>query len=157
MVTSSFLCETPEQTFQLGEEVGKKAKFGEVWCLTGGLGAGKTLFVKGIAKGLGFEGMVTSPTFNLQNIYEGRLPLYHFDWYRLNQSREVEDIGWSEWLSREGVVVVEWGDKFMNLFPPQVIKMAFEPYTENGRRLILEGKHEESIPRVQEIILCWPL
>ena len=156
MLTSSFLCETPEQTFQLGEEIGKKAQSGEVWCLTGSLGAGKTLFVKGMAKGLGFEGNVTSPTFNLQNVYEGRLPMYHFDWYRLNKAEEVENIGWSEWLSREGVVVVEWGDKFKNLFPPNVIKMAFEPYTETGRRLIVEG-HDESISRVQEIILCWPL
>jgi tRNA threonylcarbamoyladenosine biosynthesis protein TsaE len=156
LLTSSFLCYTPEQTFQLGEEIGKKAQSGEVWCLTGGLGAGKTLFVKGMAKGLGFEGNVTSPTFNLQNVYEGRLPMYHFDWYRLNKAEEVENIGWSEWLSREGVVVVEWGDKFKNLFPPKVIKMAFEPYTETGRRLIVEG-HDESITRVQEIILCWPL
>lgn len=157
MVTSSFLCETPEQTFQLGEEIGKKAQPGEVWCLSGDLGMGKTLFVKGMAKGLGYEGPVTSPTFNLQHIYEGRLPLYHFDWYRLNKSAEVEGLGWSEWLSKDGVVVVEWGDKFPQMFPPNLIKMMFEPYTEEGRRLILEGKSEESIPRVQEIILCWPL
>jgi tRNA threonylcarbamoyladenosine biosynthesis protein TsaE len=157
LVTSSFICETPEQTFKLGEVIGHQARPGEVWCLTGGLGAGKTLFVKGMAKGLGYEGNVTSPTFTLEHIYEGRLSLYHFDWYRLDQSREVEELGWSEWLDKGGVVAVEWGDKFTKLFPSSVIKMAFEPFSEEGRRLIVEAKDEASMDRVQEIIRCWPL
>ena len=157
MITSSFICETPEETFKLGEVIGHQARPGEVWCLTGGLGAGKTLFVKGMAKGLGYEGNVTSPTFTLQHIYEGRLNLYHFDWYRLMQSREVDDLGWAEWLGRGGVVAVEWGDKFLKLFPSEVIKMSFEPFAGEGRRLIVEAKHEGSMDRVQEIIRCWPL
>lgn len=157
MVTSSFICETPEETFKLGEVIGHQARPGEVWCLTGGLGAGKTLFVKGMAKGLGYEGNVTSPTFTLQHIYEGRLNLYHFDWYRLMQSKEVDDLGWAEWLGRGGVVAVEWGDKFLKLFPSEAIKMSFEPMNGEGRRLIVEAKHEGSMDRVQEIIRCWPL
>jgi tRNA threonylcarbamoyladenosine biosynthesis protein TsaE len=157
LVTSSFICETPEQTFKLGEVIGHQARPGEVWCLTGGLGAGKTLFVQGIAKGLGCKSNVTSPTFTLQQIYEGRLNLYHFDWYRLEQNREVDDLGWAEWLGKGGVVAVEWGDKFLKLFPAEVIKMAFEPFGPESRRLIVEAKHPESMDRVQEIIRCWPL
>jgi tRNA threonylcarbamoyladenosine biosynthesis protein TsaE len=157
MVTSSFFCESPETTFQLGEVIGQKAKPGEVWCLIGGLGAGKTHFVKGMAKGLGYEASVTSPTFSLQNIYPARLPLYHFDWYRLNKPEEVEGLGWTEWLSKDGVVVVEWGDKFPELLPPDTIHLLFEPMGEQGRRLIIQGKHERNYERVQEVILCWPL
>jgi tRNA threonylcarbamoyladenosine biosynthesis protein TsaE len=89
-----------EETFQFAFEVGRLARPGEVWCLSGTLGAGKTAFIQGFAKGLGYQGRVTSPTFGLQNVYEARLPLYHFDWYRLAQPEEVVDLGWEEWLSR---------------------------------------------------------
>lgn len=157
MLTTSFTCETPEQTHQLGELIGRQARVGEIWCLSGPLGAGKTLFVKGLAKGLGFEGPVTSPTFTLQHIYEGRLNLFHFDWYRLAHSREVEDLGWFEWTGRGGVTAVEWGEKFPKLFPPAVLKLEFGILEGEGRRLIVEASHPESIPRVEEIIQCWPL
>src|SRR5258708_7335571 len=102
MLKTSFTCDNPELTHQLGLMIGQKAKPGDVWNLVGPLGAGKTQFVKGLAQGLGFEGGVTSPTFTLQHIYEGRIPLYHFDWYRLNRPQEVEDLGWAEWLGRGG-------------------------------------------------------
>jgi len=157
MVTTSFTCESPEQTFQLGQLIGQQAQPGEIWSLAGTLGAGKTLFVKGMAKGLGFEGTVTSPTFTLQHIYEGRLPLHHFDWYRLNEKREVEDLGWEEWIGGGGVVVVEWGEKFPQLFPPSLIKLNFEILSEESRRVFVEANHPDSIPRVEELIKCWPL
>ena len=156
MLKTSFNCDTVEQTHQLGLMIGEKAKPGDIWNLSGPLGAGKTQFVKGLAKGLGFEGVVTSPTFTLQHIYEGRVPLYHFDWYRLNQPKEVEDLGWAEWLGRGGVVAVEWGDKFPKLFPPASIKLSFEILSEEGRRISVEAADPESIPRVEELILCWP-
>ncbi len=157
MVTTSFMCEDPDQTFQLGELIGRQAQPGDVWRLTGGLGAGKTLFVQGMAQGLEFKGPVTSPTFTLQHIYEGRLNLYHFDWYRLEQAREVEDLGWYEWVNRGGVTVVEWGDKFPKLFPSSVLKVDFEILGDAGRRLIVEANHPETIPRVEELLRCWPL
>jgi tRNA threonylcarbamoyladenosine biosynthesis protein TsaE len=157
LLTTSFNCDTPEQTFQLGELIGRQARPNEVWCLSGPLGAGKTLFVQGLAKGLGFEGPVTSPTFTLQHIYEGRLNLYHFDWYRLEKPKEVDDIGWADWTERGGVTVVEWGDKFPELFPPNALKMVFEYRSEESRRMILEASHPESIPRVEELLKCWPL
>ena len=156
MLTASFQCETPDQTFQLGELIGQKAQPGEVWSLRGPLGSGKTRFVQGLAKGLGYEGKVTSPTFTLQHIYEGRLVLFHFDWYRLRYPQEVEDLGWREWIERGGVVAVEWGNKFPDLFPPDVLKMDFEMITEGRRRMVVEAEHDQSIPRVEELIRCWP-
>lgn len=157
MLTSSFTCETPDQTFQFGELVGHQARPGEIWRLSGTLGAGKTQFVKGFAKGMKFEGPVTSPTFTLQHIYEGRLNLYHFDWYRLIAEKEVEELGWFEWIGRGGVTVVEWGDKFPELFPATVIKLNFEMASEENRRLTVEASQPESITRVEELIKCWPL
>jgi tRNA threonylcarbamoyladenosine biosynthesis protein TsaE len=157
MLTSSFACETPEDTFKLGELIGHQARPNEVWSLAGPLGAGKTLFVQGMAKGLGFEGPVTSPTFTLQHIYEGRLNLYHFDWYRLMERREVDDLGFREWSERGGVVAVEWGDKFPKLFPPNVIKLTFDVLSGESRRLIVEATHPESMDRLEELLRCWPL
>jgi tRNA threonylcarbamoyladenosine biosynthesis protein TsaE len=157
LLTTSVTCETPEQTHQLGQLIGHQAQPGDTWSISGPLGAGKTLFVQGMAKGLDFEGPVTSPTFNLQHIYEGRLNLYHFDWYRLMKQKEVEDLGWWEWTNRGGVVVVEWGDKFPKLIPPTALKLIIEFLSEESRRVIVEASHPDSIPRLQEMIKCWPL
>ncbi len=157
MLTTSLTCDTAEETYQLGQLIGRQARPGEVWSLSGPLGAGKTLLVQGMAKGLGFEGPVTSPTFNLQHIYEGRLNLYHFDWYRLMDRKEVEELGWEEWMSRGGVVAVEWGDKFSKLFPPTALKLVVEFFSEESRRVMIEASHPDSIPRVEELIKCWPL
>jgi tRNA threonylcarbamoyladenosine biosynthesis protein TsaE len=156
LLTTGFTCESPEQTFQLGEFIGQKSKPGDLWCLSGPLGAGKTLFVKGLARGLGFEGPVTSPTFTLQHVYQGRLSLYHFDWYRLEKSAEVEGLGWEEWLGRGGVTVVEWGDKFPGLVPPTALKLAFEVLPGESRRILAEASHPASIPILEEVIRCWP-
>ncbi len=156
MLTSSFLCETPEQTGQLGKLIGEKAMPGEVWSLSGPLGAGKTLWVKGFAQGLGVQNTVTSPTFTLQHIYEGRLPLYHFDWYRLEHAQEVEDMGFREWTDRGGVVAVEWGDKYPRLLPPNTIRMVFETLGPQSRRIIVEADQPETIPRIEELVRCWP-
>jgi tRNA threonylcarbamoyladenosine biosynthesis protein TsaE len=156
MVTTSITCQGPEQTFQLGYLIGQQAQPGDVWSLCGPLGAGKTLLVQGLAKGLGFEGPVTSPTFTLQHIYEGRLNLYHFDWYRLEKPQEVEDLGFRDWTGRGGVVAVEWGDKFPKLLPPTALKLIFEFISEQGRRVIVEAAHPETISRVEELIKCWP-
>jgi tRNA threonylcarbamoyladenosine biosynthesis protein TsaE len=157
MFTFSFQLNGFEETQQFGRKVGEGARPGEVWSLSGPLGAGKTTFVQGFAKGLGYEGRVTSPTFGLQNVYDARLPLYHFDWYRLGQATEVLDLGWEEWLSREGVVVVEWADKFPELFPPHVLKMEFEVPSDDMRRFVLSVFDDKAKERAQEILQCWPL
>src|SRR5579859_3740823 len=156
LLTSSFILENEEETHRFGEWLGRQARAGDVWNLMGPLGGGKTAWVKGFAKGLDFSGPVTSPTFTLQHIYEGRFNLYHFDWYRLEDAREVEDLGWWDWLQRGGVVAVEWGDKFPKLFPPTALRLIFEFFSEEKRRVIVEAKDPGSISRVEELIRCWP-
>ena len=102
---------SPEQTGQLGSRLAQKLQPGMVVAFTGDLGAGKTAFTQGIARGLGITDRVTSPTFTIVNEYEGgRLPLFHFDMYRLGSSDELFDIGWEDYLARGGVCVVEWSE-----------------------------------------------
>lgn len=112
----------PEQTAELAAKIGDLIKPGTIICLDGDLGAGKTLFVQNLAKSLGVTEEVTSPTFNLMNVYEGRLPIFHFDLYRLEQEGELEDIGFYDYTSEdEGLVVIEWADKFVDCLPDDYI------------------------------------
>ena len=106
-----FVTNSPEQTEQLGQRLGEALPAGAVVAFTGDLGAGKTAFTRGLARGLGIPGQVTSPTFTVVNEYEGgRLPLFHFDMYRLSGSDELFDIGWEDYLARGGVCAVEWSE-----------------------------------------------
>lgn len=106
-----FVTNSPEQTEQLGRRLGEVLPAGAVVAFTGDLGAGKTAFTRGLARGLGIPGQVTSPTFTIVNEYEGgRLPLFHFDMYRLSGSDELFDIGWEDYLLRGGVCAVEWSE-----------------------------------------------
>ena len=106
-----FVTNSPEQTEQLGQRLGAVLPAGAVVAFTGDLGAGKTAFTRGLARGLGIPGQVTSPTFTIVNEYEGgRLPLFHFDMYRLSCSDELFDIGWEDYLARGGVCAVEWSE-----------------------------------------------
>lgn len=101
-----------------GKEFATGLRAGDVVALTGGLGAGKTHFSKGIVAGLGAEDEVTSPTFSLvQEYVSGRLPVYHFDFYRLDSGAELISLGWDDYLDEEGVVIAEWADKFSPLLP----------------------------------------
>ena len=104
-------CPRGEETEELGERLGRALSPGDVVAFTGDLGAGKTAFTRGIARGLGIGDRVTSPTFAIVNEYEGgRLPLFHFDMYRLTSSDELFDIGWEDYLARGGVCAVEWSE-----------------------------------------------
>ena len=106
-----FCTHNVEQTQQLGQRLGQRLQAGAVVAYTGDLGAGKTAFTRGVAQGLGIEMQVTSPTFTIVNEYEGgRLPLFHFDMYRLGSSDELFDIGWEDYLARGGVCAVEWSE-----------------------------------------------
>lgn len=106
-----FITNSPEQTEQLGQRLGAVLGAGMVVAFTGDLGAGKTAFTRGLARGLGIPDQVTSPTFTIVNEYEGgRLPLFHFDMYRLSCSDELFDIGWEDYLARGGVCAVEWSE-----------------------------------------------
>ena len=106
-----FHTNSPEQTEQLGQRLGAVLTAGAVVAFTGDLGAGKTAFTRGLARGLGIAGSVTSPTFTIVNEYDGgRLPLFHFDMYRLSSSDELFEIGWEDYLARGGVCAVEWSE-----------------------------------------------
>ena len=107
-----FITNSEEETERLGARLAVKLEPGAVIAFTGDLGAGKTAFTRGLARGLGIPDRVTSPTYTIVNEYEGgRLPLFHFDWYRLSDAEELFDIGWEDYLSRGGVCAVEWSEK----------------------------------------------
>jgi tRNA threonylcarbamoyladenosine biosynthesis protein TsaE len=120
----------------LGAEIAAGLQPGSVLALVGGLGAGKTRFVKGLAKGAGYPGEVTSPTFALVHEYRGgRLPLFHFDLYRLKDAGELLGIGWDEFFDEPGIVIAEWADLFPELLPPEARWLRFEVIPEGGRRV----------------------
>lgn len=115
---------SPEETFEIGVKLGLKAYSGQVICLIGDLGVGKTVFTKGFAKGLGIEEAVTSPTFTIINEYDdGRLPFYHFDVYRIEDPYEMEEIGYEEYFYGQGVTFIEWANLIPDLIPPASIQI----------------------------------
>ena len=112
-----------DETLKLGEIIGKSLNPGSIIALVGDLGAGKTVLVKGIAKGLGIDEEPNSPTFVIMNSYEGRLPLYHFDLYRLSDEEELLGIGYDEYFFGDGVAAVEWADRIEDIFPEHTINI----------------------------------
>jgi len=111
-----YISTSKKQTEDIAFEYGQTAKPGDIFCLTGGLGAGKTAFSGGFAKGAGYLGRVTSPTFTLMNIYESeRFTIYHFDLYRLKNEADLENIGFDEYINSDGVVLIEWPEKALPL------------------------------------------
>lgn len=112
-----------EDTIKLGEALGRLLKPGDIVALKGELGAGKTVLVKGIAKGLDIKEEPNSPTFVIMNIYRGRVPLYHFDLYRVSGREELEGIGYEDYFFGDGVAVVEWADRAEEIFPESVIEI----------------------------------
>ena len=124
---------SPEETFQLGEELGRKAVPGQVFTLTGDLGVGKTVFTQGLAKGLGIEEPVNSPTFTIVQVYEeGRLPFYHFDVYRIGDVEEMEEIGYEDYIYGEGVCLIEWADLIREILPEHRTEIRIEKDLEQG-------------------------
>jgi len=126
LVTQRRLTVQPEETRALGARLGQWARAGDMVACCGALGAGKTTFVQGFAKGLGVgeEAYVRSPTFALVHAYHGHIPLYHFDFYRLTSYIEVQDIGFEEYLDARGVVIIEWADKFPEILPPMRLEVS---------------------------------
>ena len=117
----------------LGKKIGENLKSGDVLCLDGDLGVGKTVFTKGVAAGLGIKDDVSSPTFTLiQEYYGGRLPLYHFDVYRIDGPWDMDDLGYEEYFYGEGVCLVEWGSMIKELFPENTIYVRIEKDLEKG-------------------------
>ncbi len=106
-----------QQTFEIAYNIAKQAKPGAIYCLIGDLGVGKTIFSKGFASGLGIEEHITSPTFTIVQEYEGAMPLYHFDMYRIEDADELEMIGYEDYFFGEGVCLVEWANNVPDAIP----------------------------------------
>ena len=122
-----------EDTFELGKQLGEKAKAGEIYCLNGDLGVGKTVFTQGFAKGLGIQEAVNSPTFTIVQVYEeGRIPFYHFDVYRIADIEEMYEIGYEEYFYGEGVCFIEWAELIRELLPKQHKIITIEKNLEYG-------------------------
>ena len=117
----NFKSNSPEETFAFGQSLGKILGAGQVICLAGDLGAGKTLLVQGLSKALGIEDVVSSPTFTILNVYESVFPIYHFDLYRLNYAEELFDIGFYEYTEGNGLSIIEWPDKFPGELPEEYL------------------------------------
>ena len=133
---------SPEETFAFGKSLGELAAPGQVICLDGDLGVGKTVFTQGFAEGLGITGPVNSPTFTIVQVYEeGRLPLYHFDVYRIGDVEEMDEIGYEEYFYGEGVALIEWSTLIEEILPEDAIHVTIEKDVEQGfdyRRITVE-------------------
>ena len=148
------ITQSPYETVKLASKVAQRIREGTVVCLEGSLGAGKTLFVQSMARTLGVQGEVTSPTFNLMNIYEGFCPIVHFDLYRLNNEEELEDIGFYEYTDfPEGIVFIEWGEKFPESLPDDYFRIEIERLkeTRNMRRITFSCVGEEHVEFLKEL------
>ena len=136
---------SPEETFAIGEKLGREANPGEVYTLIGDLGVGKTVFTQGVAKGLGITEPVNSPTFTIVQIYEeGRLPFYHFDVYRIGDVEEMEEIGYQDCFFGEGICLIEWANLIEEILPEHYKEITIEKDLEKGfdyRRIILQEKN----------------
>ena len=148
------ITQSPYGTVKLAEKVAQRVREGTVISLEGGLGAGKTLFVQSMARTLGVQGEVTSPTFNLMNIYEGFCPIVHFDLYRLQNEDELEDIGFYEYTDfPEGIVFIEWAEKFSEALPDDYVKIEIERIKDsrNMRRINFSCVGEEHLEFIHEL------
>ena len=135
----TFTTNSPAETEAIGFALGKILQPGTILAYKGGLGAGKTAFTRGLAKGLGCTDMVTSPTYTIVNEYlSGRLPLFHFDMYRLASADDLWDIGWEDYLDRNGICAVEWSENVEEALEGAV-SVTIEKLGEDSRRITIEG------------------
>lgn len=139
MVVETF---SADETYEYGRKMGEEARPGDVYCLTGELGVGKTVFTQGFAAGLGIREGVSSPTFTIVQEYEeGRMPFYHFDVYRIGDVEEMEEIGFEEYIYGEGVCLIEWADLIREILPQDFVGICVEKDLEKGfdyRKITLE-------------------
>ncbi len=144
MVVESF---SHQDTKKLGHSMGQKAIAGQVFCLVGDLGAGKTVFTKGFAEGLGISEPISSPTYTILQVYEeGRLPFYHFDVYRINDEDEMYDIGYEEYIYGNGISFIEWANLIEEILPEKYTYIKIEKNPEKGfdyRRLTIEEREKK--------------
>lgn len=150
-----YIVTTVDETYKIGELIGSLVNSGDIICLIGDLGTGKTHLTKGIAKGLDIKDNITSPTFTIVNEYTGRLKLYHFDVYRVNDPDEIEAIGFDEYIFSDGVSVIEWANYIEEIIPPNKLTITIEKLPELGdnyRKITMEYS-DKRYNYVKEIIL----
>lgn len=140
---------TPQETQALGEKMGRLAKINMVWTMSGDLGAGKTTLTQGIARGLDITRTVSSPTFTILKIYQGRMPLYHFDAYRLEGTHQ--ELGFEEMIDGDGLTVIEWPEYMEDLEQSEPLRITLHRLGETERRLILETDNEKYFAMLEEL------
>ncbi|MCT4605075.1 MAG: tRNA (adenosine(37)-N6)-threonylcarbamoyltransferase complex ATPase subunit type 1 TsaE [Marinisporobacter sp.] len=140
-----------QRTYDLGYKLGTLLKNGDVVCLTGDLGAGKTTISKSIAKGLEVEEYVTSPTFTIIHEYMGRIPLYHFDVYRIGEIEEMEDLGYEEYFYGEGVCLIEWASQIEELIPKEHLWIHIKRVDGNTREITINGTSKHFNKVIEEL------
>ncbi len=141
--------DSPQKTKALAEMIGRAVSAGTLITLSGDLGAGKTTFTQGLAKGLDIDRKVTSPTFTIMKEYKGRLPLYHIDAYRLENI--TQDLGFEDYIDGDGVCVIEWANFIEYVLPEQLLNIEFTINDDDSRTLTLQGygeKYEEVISKI---------
>ena len=140
MIVQSFCA---EDTYEIGKKIGQEAQPGQVICLYGDLGVGKTVFTKGLADGLGITEPIQSPTFTIVREYEeGRLPFYHFDVYRIGDIEEMEEIGYDDYFFGNGICLIEWAELIEEILPDNVISITIEKDLTQGfdyRKITVDG------------------
>lgn len=138
-----FETQSPEETFEVGVKLGEKACGGQVYALTGDLGAGKTVLAQGFAEGLGIKETVNSPTFTIVREYRGgRIPFYHFDAYRISDVSEMDETGFEDYISSKGVVLIEWAELIEDILPETLTRVVIEKDPSKGfdyRKIIVSG------------------
>ena len=128
-----------EETRALGAKLASQLQRGDVVLLRGGLGAGKSEFARGVARGLGIQGPVPSPSFTILNMYdEGRIPLYHFDWYRIHDSDEIGEMGFEEQIGGDGIALIEWGEQAPEYVPDRALVIRIRAVDETTREITME-------------------
>ena len=143
-----YFTNSAEETERLGQRLGETLRGGEVVAYLGELGAGKTAFTRGLARGLGISMRVTSQTYTIVNEYTGgRLPLFHFDMYRLGSEEELFDIGWEDYLARGGVCAVEWSENVSGAME-DAITVRIEKTSDEGRKITIEGSALDADPGI---------
>lgn len=140
-----YISNSEKETKKIGFELGLQAKPGDIYCLSGDLGVGKTVFTKGFAEGLGISDYVTSPTFTIINEYQGRMALYHFDVYRITDIEEMDDTGYEDYFFGNGVCLIEWAEMIQELIPESASWITIQKnYSkdENYREIKIEKKEK---------------
>jgi tRNA threonylcarbamoyladenosine biosynthesis protein TsaE len=151
---TEYLSHSPEETMRLAQSFAKHLKKGDIVCLDGNLGAGKTTFVKGMASALRVKPVdVTSPTFIIMNFYEGRLPIYHFDFYRLENPKEIATVNYDEYFFGDGISVIEWPERLGADMPPEYFEIKLGHKGESERTLSFQARGGQYNERLKKIKL----